>query len=81
MPSILTRFEFDALPSDGKYPCPDCGKHQTHPFPGCGCPDVVLENGICFTQHINKWHHTCGFDPRSRDFEARDPDAVPVDGA
>ena len=52
----MTRQEFDGLPSNGKYPCPDCDKHSTHPYGGCGCPPNDSGYG---TKHINRYHHTC----------------------
>ena len=52
----MTKQEFDALPSDGKHACPECGSKCTQPYPGCGCPLSKTGYG---TTHINKYHHSC----------------------
>jgi hypothetical protein len=54
-----TKEEFDQLPSDGKYYCPNCGLGITQPYPGCGCPQMVGPTGYSFARHINKYHHDC----------------------
>jgi len=58
-PWLGTRDEFDQLPADGKYNCPDCGLKLTQPRPGCFCPNAVAKSGLFFTYHINKYHHNC----------------------
>jgi hypothetical protein len=55
----MTRAEFDALPSDRRVPCPDCGQRTTTPYPGCGCPPVLIRGVGYFTKHINEYHHRC----------------------
>jgi hypothetical protein len=57
----MTRDEYNALPSDGREACPDCGLRQTNPYPGCGCPTEITPQGFNVTQHINAWHHDCSF--------------------
>ncbi len=63
----MTRAEYDALPSRGTHPCPDCGAKKTQPRPGCSCPRSSGHTGpgglggesIYFTTHLNRNHHTC----------------------
>ena len=52
----ITKEEFDELPSNGVFTCPQCGSKQTHPYPDCGCPPNKDGDGI---NHINKYHHIC----------------------
>jgi len=54
-----TRAEFNALPSNGEYYCPDCGLATTEPYPSCGCPTKVGALNAIYTVHINRWHHNC----------------------
>lgn len=49
-----TKEEFDMLPSDRTYYCPNCGLAITTPCGGCGCPQKRTKNGFWFVDHINK---------------------------
>lgn len=48
----MTKEEFDKSISDSGLICPECGKSNTHPTPGCNCKAE-------FGHHVMKYHHTC----------------------
>ncbi len=55
----MAREEYDNLGISGTFACPDCGSKQTHPTPNCSCSFVEVAGGFGYTNHINKYHHTC----------------------